>query len=169
MNRPFLQINIVDLLHVFQMASCGPQLSLDSSIDHQGPYINVAEDGMVAAVGNEQGMDDKMEDVLEPQKINYRGTKEMVSGEEDEEMIQPESHLLGEIPQSSEQVTSVQVQDAKPLDVTTSVRRRLDQQSRQSKWSLWLLVYVCIATSWPLVGSALKIVLQKKLRNLFRK
>ncbi|RXH87947.1 hypothetical protein DVH24_037592 [Malus domestica] len=154
-------------MHVQKMVSSCPQLSLDFSIDHQGPYVNVAEDGMVAAVGNEQAMDNKIGDVLKPQKIHYRATNEMVSGEQDEEMIQAELHLFAEIPQSSEQVTSMQ--DAKPLDVTTSVRRCLDRHSRQSKWSLWLLVYVCIATSWPLVGSALKIVLQKKLRNLFRK
>ncbi|TQD94904.1 hypothetical protein C1H46_019450, partial [Malus baccata] len=157
-------------MHVQKMVSSCPQLSLDFSIDHQGPYVNVAEDGMVAAVGNEQAMDNKnnkIGDVLKQQKIHYRATNEMVSGEQDEEMIQAELHLFAEIPQSSEQVTSMQ--DAKPLDVTTSVRRCLDRQSRQCKWSLWLLVYVCIATSWPLVGSALKIVLQKKLRNLFRK
>lgn len=163
-NRPFLQINILDL-HVFQMVSSGRKLSLDSSIDHQGPYVNVAEDGMVAAVGNEQAMETKIEDVLEPQKIHDRETNEMVSGEKDEQMIQPESHSLAEIPLSSEQVTDVQ--DAKPLDVTTTVRRCLNQLSRRTKWSLWLLVYVSIVTSWPLIGSALKIVLQKKLRKLF--
>ncbi|KAM2617183.1 hypothetical protein TB1_033615 [Malus domestica] len=152
-------------MHVQKMVSSGPQLSLDSSIDHQGPYINVAEDGMVAAVGNEQAMETKIEDVLEPQKIHDRETNEMVPGGQDEQMIQPESHSLAEIPQSSEQVTNVQ--DAKPLDVTTTVRRCLDQLSRRTKWSLWLLVYVSIVTSWPLIGSALKIVLQKKLRNLF--
>lgn len=152
-------------MHVQKMVSSGPQLSLDSSIDHQGPYINVAEDGMVAAVGNEQAMETKIEDVLEPQKIHDRETNEMVPGGQDEQMIQPESQSLAEIPQSSEQVTNVQ--DAKPLDVTTTVRRCLDQLSRRTKWSLWLLVYVSIVTSWPLIGSALKIVLQKKLRNLF--
>ncbi|TQE10066.1 hypothetical protein C1H46_004356 [Malus baccata] len=151
-------------MHVQKMVSSGPQL-LDSSIDHQGPYINVAEDGMVAAVGNEQAMETKIEDVLEPQNIHDRETNEMVSGGQDEQMIQPESQSLAEIPQSSEQVTNVQ--DAKPLDVTTTVRRCLDQLSRRTKWSLWLLVYVSIVTSWPLIGSALKIVLQKKLRNLF--
>ncbi|XP_048437168.1 uncharacterized protein LOC125475845 [Pyrus x bretschneideri] len=152
-------------MHVQKMVSSCPQFSLDFSIDHQGPYVNVAEDGMVAAVGNEQAMDSKIGDVLEPQKIHCRVTNEMVSGEQDEEMIQAESHLFAEIPQSSEQVTSMQ--DAKPLDVTTTVGRCLDQPSQQTKWSLWLLVYVSIVTSWPLVGSALKIVLQGKLRNLF--
>ncbi|CAN6686301.1 unnamed protein product [Malus baccata var. baccata] len=152
-------------MHVQKMVSSGPQLLLDSSIDHQGPYINVAEDGMVAAVGNEQATETKIEDVLEPQNIHDRETNELVSGGQDEQMIQPESQSLTEIPQSSEQVTNVQ--DAKPLDVTTTVRRCLDQLSRRTKWSLWLLVYVSIVTSWPLIGSALKIVLQKKLRNLF--
>ncbi|XP_068322608.1 uncharacterized protein [Pyrus communis] len=105
---PFLQINIVDL-HAFQM-----------KMEWQLPWE----------------MNRRW--TLEPQKIHYRVTNEMVSGEQDEGMIQAESHLFAEFPQSSEQVTSMQ--DAKPLDVTTTVGRCLDQLSQQTKWSLWLLV-----------------------------
>ncbi|XP_008237346.1 PREDICTED: embryogenesis-associated protein EMB8 [Prunus mume] len=150
-------------MHVQKMVSSGAQSSLDSSID-QGPYVNIAEDGMVAAVGNEQAKENRREDVLEQQKTHQRKTNEMVSGEQDDHMIKPEP-CLAEIVQSSEQAT--RRQDSKPLDVITPVRRCLDLLSQQSRWSFWLLVYVSIVTSWPLVGSALQIVFRKKLRNVF--
>lgn len=145
------------------MVSFGAQSSLDSSID-QGPYVNIAEDGMVAAVGNEQAKENRTEDVLEQQKTHKRKTNEMVSGEQDDHMIRPEP-CSAEIVQSSEQAT--RRQDSKPFDVITPVRRCLDLLSQQSRWSFWLLVYVSIVTSWPLVGSALQIVFRKKLRNVF--
>ncbi|CAB4289487.1 unnamed protein product [Prunus armeniaca] len=150
-------------MHVQKMVSFGTQSSLDSSID-QGPYVNIAEDGMVAAVGNEQAKENRTEDVLEQQKTHQRKTNEMVSGEQDDHMIKPEP-CLAEIVQSSEQAT--RRKDSKPLDVITPVRRCLDLLSERSRWSFWLLVYVSIVTSWPLVGSALQIVFRKKLRNAF--
>ncbi|CAL9020824.1 unnamed protein product [Prunus brigantina] len=150
-------------MHVQKMVSFGAQSSLDSSID-QGPYVNIAEDGMVAAVGNEQAKENRTEDVLEQQKTHQRKTNEMVSGEQDDHMIRPEP-CSAEIVQSSEQAT--RRQDSKPFDVITPVRRCLDLLSQQSRWSFWLLVYVSIVTSWPLVGSALQIVFRKKLRNVF--
>jgi hypothetical protein len=33
-------------------------------------------------------------------------------------------------------------------------------------FSMWLLAYIAIMTSWPLVGSALQIFFRKKLRNV---
>ncbi|KAL6269539.1 hypothetical protein ACE6H2_026450 [Prunus campanulata] len=150
-------------MHVQKMVSFGAQSSLDSSID-QGPYVNIAEDGMVAAVGNEQAKENRTEDVLEQEKTHQRKTNEMVSGEQDDHMIKPEP-CLAEIIQSSEQAT--RRQDSKPLDVITPVRRCLDRLSQESRWSFWLLVYVAIVTSWPLVGSALQIFFRKKLRNVF--
>ncbi|KAI5312924.1 hypothetical protein L3X38_042098 [Prunus dulcis] len=151
-------------MHVQKMVSFGAQSSLDSSID-QGPYVNIAEDGMVAAVGNEQAKENRTEDVLEQQKTHQRKTNEMVSGEQDDHMIKPEP-CSGEIVQSSEQATTRQ--DSKPLDVISPVRRCLELLSQRSRWSFWLLVYVAIVTSWPLVGSALQIVFRKKLRNISR-
>ncbi|CAB4319890.1 unnamed protein product [Prunus armeniaca] len=132
-------------MHVQKMVSFGTQSSLDSSID-QGPYVNIAEDGMVAAVGNEQAKENRTEDVLEQQKTHQRKTNEMVSGEQDDHMIKPEP-CLAEIVQSSEQAT--RRKDSKPLDVITPVRRCLDLLSERSRWSFWLLVYVSIVTSWP--------------------
>lgn len=135
----------------FQVGSSYPPLIVDSSID-QGPYVNIAEDGMVGAVGNEQVEDNRVDDVLEPEEPK-------ISAEQDQQMTQPESGSLAGIGQSSEQATM-------PLDVTAPVRRCLYLLSRQSRWSLGLLVYIAVVISWPLVGSVLRIALRKKLRNV---
>ncbi|KAM5562051.1 embryogenesis-associated protein EMB8 [Rosa sericea] len=138
-------------MHVKKVASSYPPLILDSSID-QGPYVNIAEDGMVAAVGNEQVEENRVEDVFE-------SGEGKISAERDQQRPQPESDSLAGVVESSGQATM-------PLDVTAPVRRCLDLLSRQSRWSLWLLVYIAIVTSWPVVGSVLQIALQKKLRNV---
>lgn len=138
-------------MHVQKVASSYPPLIVDSSID-QGPYVNIAEDGMVGAVGNEQVEDNRVDDVLELEESK-------ISAEQDQQMTQPESGSLAGIGQSSEQATM-------PLDVTAPVRRCLYLLSRQSRWSLGLLVYIAVVTSWPLVGSVLRIALRKKLRNV---
>ncbi|XP_050364681.1 embryogenesis-associated protein EMB8 isoform X2 [Argentina anserina] len=137
-------------MHVKKVASPHPPLIGDSSID-QGPYVNIAEDGMVAAVGNEQVEENMVEDVLEVGDIKH-------SVERDQQRSQPELDPLGGIVESSEQAI-------KSLDVTLPVRRCLGLLCRRSRWSLWLLVYIGIVTSWPVVGSVLKIALQKKRRG----
>ncbi|XP_004290436.1 PREDICTED: embryogenesis-associated protein EMB8 [Fragaria vesca subsp. vesca] len=140
-------------MHVKKVASSNPPLIVDSSID-QGPYVNIAEDGMVAAVGNEQIEENRVEDVHEPGEGK-------ISVEQDEQRPQPksDSDSLASMVQSSQQATT-------PLGVTARVRRCLDLLSRQSRWSLWLLVYIAIVTSWPVVGSVLQIALQKKRRSV---
>ena len=60
-----------------QMQNSGPHSSLDSAID-QGPYVNVAEDGMVAAMCNEQNRDDSIEEIHELQKVHYEKDNKMV-------------------------------------------------------------------------------------------
>lgn len=52
-----------------------------------------------------------------------------------------------------------------PLDVLTPLKRYVGQLSRQNRLSIWLLVYIAITTSWPLVGSALSLVFGKRLRR----
>ncbi|KAL1533760.1 phospholipase ABHD3-like isoform X2 [Salvia divinorum] len=43
------------------------------------------------------------------------------------------------------------------------VRRCLHQLSRQTNKSIWLLAYIAIMSSWPLVGAALRYLRRRKL------
>ncbi|GMN51956.1 hypothetical protein TIFTF001_021096 [Ficus carica] len=150
-----------------KILNTGPQSSLDSTID-QGPFVSVAEDGMVAAMGNEQqdDDDDTVEELSEPLRPVHGEKTEMVSDTSpiDEQSTQTKSGFAPMIEQTSGQGTNVQ--DAKPLDATSPVRKCLDLLRRQSRFSIWLLAYVAIITSWPLLGSALQVISKKKLRNV---
>ncbi|KAF3447363.1 hypothetical protein FNV43_RR12549 [Rhamnella rubrinervis] len=149
-------------MHVQKKVQNSCAQSTLASID-QGPFVNVAEDGMVAAIGNEQMRVGKAEESSESQKSNH-GIDEIVSVvEQDEQMSQPKLDFLADTPSAtSRPVTSIQ--DAKPLDVLAPVKRCLDLLSSQNRCSIWLLAYIAIVTSWPLLGSAFNIVFRKKLR-----
>jgi hypothetical protein len=153
------------MLMYLQMQNSGPHSSLDSAID-QGPYVNVT-DGMVSAMCNEQNGDDMVEELPEKlQKFHDEKDKEIVSD------VNQDRHLTGvkdddalpDIAETSKKAASVQ--DAEHHDVISPVRRCLQLLSRQNRWSMWLLAYIAIMTSWPLVGSALQIFIRKKLRNV---
>ena len=135
---------------------------MDSTID-QGPFVSVAEDGTVVAMGNEQTGDDSVE-VSETRKI-YSEKIEMISEADQVELsTEPESGFLPVIEETSRQASGIQ--DAKSLDATSPVRRCLNLLCRQSSYSIWLLAYIAIITSWPLLGSALQLLSRKKLRNV---
>ncbi|EXB57388.1 hypothetical protein L484_016441 [Morus notabilis] len=148
-----------------KIANTGPQSSLDSTID-QGPFVSVAEDGMVAAMGNERKDDDTVEEVSEPQRSVHSEKTQMVSntGLIDEQSTQQKSGFVPTIEQTSVQVTAVQ--DAKPVVATYSVKRCLDILRRQNRYSIWLLAYIAIISSWPFLGSALRVLSRKRLRNV---
>lgn len=127
--------------------------------------MNVAKDGMVAAMGNEQMRDVKVEESSECPKIDH-GNAEIVSAlEQDEQMTQPNPNSVGDTAmQTSRQATSIQ--DVKALDVLAPVKRCLNLLSSQNRWSMWLIAYIAIVTSWPLLGSAFNIFFRKKLKNV---
>ncbi|KAL8167042.1 hypothetical protein V2J09_008541 [Rumex salicifolius] len=112
----------------------------EPSIDH-GPFVNFAEDGMLAAVANEQ-------------TINTDGNHSALPLSPDEE-LETESTPLDSEP-TTEQV---------PRSFTSKfLTRHLSQVSRYSRSSMWLLVYISIVSSWPLVGSALYFFFKKKIK-----
>ncbi|PON36509.1 Alpha/Beta hydrolase fold containing protein [Parasponia andersonii] len=144
-----------------KILNSGPQSSLDSAID-QGPFVSVAEDGMVAAMGNDETGDASVEELSETQKTHC--VTEMVSGaDHDEPSTRPKAGFMPIIEETSREASGIQ--DAKHLD-TTPVKRCLDLLRRQNRYSIWLLTYIAIITSWPLLGSALKILSRKKLKNV---
>uniref|UniRef100_A0A2N9IKB6 Reverse transcriptase zinc-binding domain-containing protein n=1 Tax=Fagus sylvatica TaxID=28930 RepID=A0A2N9IKB6_FAGSY len=147
-----------------EIQNSGPHSSLDSTID-QGPYVNVAEDGMVAAMCNEQNRDDSIEEIHELQNVHYEKDNKMVSdAKQDAHMTKGKDDVFPVRAETTIHATSVQ--DDKPHDVISPVRKCLDLLSQRNRWSMWLLAYIAITTSWPLVGSAFNIVFKKKLRNV---
>jgi len=41
------------------------------------------------------------------------------------------------------------------------------QLSRQQKRSMWILAYIAIVTTWPLVGSVLMFTFKRKVKNMW--
>ncbi|KAB5574452.1 hypothetical protein DKX38_001646 [Salix brachista] len=134
----------------------GPSLSipLDSSID-QGPYVNVSEDGMVTAVGNIQ------EDFIAEDECNE--DVDHFKKDEDAILHEERSDLLTEKTRSK--VDLNQPLDQNLNDLAAPVRRQMDQLLRLSRNSIWLLAYIAIVTTWPLVGPALLPFLKRKFKS----
>lgn len=136
------------------------KLSLGASID-QGPYVNVAEDGMVAAAGSEHVRDDDAEDLTGLEKILSGITNKTAQEIEQGELLTDAKS--GMEPGS----TRASEQSEKDTEPVSPVRRCLNQLCRQNNRSMWLLCCIAIATSWPLFGSAFRfLVRDKKLRKI---
>lgn len=143
--------------------SCGPQSSLDSSID-QGPFVNVTN-GMVAAMSTDQTRDDNIEETSDAEKT-CEG-KAVIVPDADQNVQRPKQEsdncLASNTVEISRHITSVE--DCKPFEATLPVRRCLDLLRRQNRFSMWLLAYVALVTSWPLLGSIVQ-YFRKKRKNL---
>ncbi|KAJ0025506.1 hypothetical protein Pint_07764 [Pistacia integerrima] len=151
-------------MHVQKKESGHVHTSLESSID-QGPYVNVSEDGMVAAVGNEQTRNSMVGDLPESQNVDHKMDNEMVPDtEHDKRLTEAKSDTVPSIAQTCEPPTNIL--DVKFPDVTAAITRRLNHLSRQNRRSIWLLAYVAIITTWPLLGSALGIIFRGKHKNV---
>ncbi|GFY85516.1 hypothetical protein Acr_04g0002540 [Actinidia rufa] len=120
---------------------------------------------MVAAMGNELVTDDAVEDFSEVQKSHDRVTEEVVLDSKEGELPTGVTDCPLNIPQTSKQVAGAK--GVKTFDVTNPIRRCLNQLSRQNKTSMWLLGYIAIISTWPLVGAALHFVFKKKLKSIF--
>ncbi|XP_073028591.1 embryogenesis-associated protein EMB8-like [Primulina eburnea] len=111
-----------------------------SSIDH-APYVHIVEDGIVTAVGDEVNLGVQRLDNADQNKTQdmYFIEGKQTSG----------------------------LDHTQPLDTkhVGPVKKSLNQISRQNRKSLWLLGYIAIVTTWPLVGSALAIFFRKKFQN----
>lgn len=130
---------------------------LESSID-QGPYVNVTKDGMVTAIGNKQTNMEEEEELCHEHTLHTEKDEDKVSvAEASGNKSKERTHSKTELSQPSEHDRS---------RVTAPVKRRMDQLSRYSRKSIWLLVYIAIVTTWPLVGSALLLTLKRKFKNV---
>ncbi|PSS02895.1 Embryogenesis-associated protein [Actinidia chinensis var. chinensis] len=130
--------------------SISPQ---ESSID-QAPHVNITEDGMVTAMGNEQTNVEDAHD--EPIGQNEVGVDKISETHRGDQVTGERTHLTDDPPQP-------QGRDAN--DINIPVRTYMDRLSRHSRKSIWLLAYIAIITTWPLVGPALSLLFKKRIRN----
>lgn len=119
----------------------------ESSVD-LGPYIDVAEDGMVAAVGTMAS--DKVVEDTPSQPVSQ---------------IEKDANLDTEKTDSTTEETLPGNEPMHVDDLIVPIKRRMDQLSRHSRMSIWLLACIAITTTWPLVGSALILFLRRKFKS----
>ncbi|KAL6525204.1 hypothetical protein OROMI_030797 [Orobanche minor] len=128
------------LMHRQKTENAGPHFTLTQSSIDQGPYLKVA-DGMVAAMVTE--------------------TTDSVTNETFEEKNDhDQTNQIGSVSESNH---------ANGGDIKGGpgfVERCLHQLSRQNNKSIWLLAYVAVVSSWPLVGAALGFLLRRKLKKV---
>ncbi|CAJ1976812.1 unnamed protein product [Sphenostylis stenocarpa] len=125
-----------------------PNTPLDSSID-RGPYVNLTEDGMVAALNNDIKTDNNTEEIQVIRDTHNEGLK-MIPEEKVVKRDELETNAKTVGSPAIAQIGSAQ--DA-AANMITPFKRYLGQLSRQNRWSIWLLVYIAITTSWPLAES----------------
>ena len=122
---------------------------LESSID-KAPYVNVMEDGMVATVGNDSAAQDVTEEDVDRGE-SQTPLSNTPAFQQDEDLVEQrredESHSALQLVQSEQSEKSTR------------------QISRRNTWSIWLLAYIAIATTWPLVGSTILTVLKKRFKR----
>ncbi|TYJ45635.1 hypothetical protein E1A91_A02G070300v1 [Gossypium mustelinum] len=136
--------------------------SIESSID-QGPYVNVREDGMVAAVGSAHAGNKSVEHFTGLGSIQ---DKTVLATEQTQQQTETKSDVAGSGGEVSGECSSLQ--RIKCFDVITASKRWLDHLLfRKNGKSVWLLVYIAIITSWPILGSALRIFSSKKKLRKF--
>ncbi|KAJ6884714.1 hypothetical protein NC652_031654 [Populus alba x Populus x berolinensis] len=150
-------------IHVQKKQTSGQHSALDSSID-QYPHLHVAEDGTVTAASSE-GKRDGIEDIKNLQMLSEEKTTEILSnGEQEKHVTEAKSDFMSETCQTSE--IAKNIQGVESPDITSPLRRFLNQISQQNSISTWLLAFIAIRTSWPLVGSITKFIFRKRSRKI---
>ncbi|KAG8364058.1 hypothetical protein BUALT_Bualt19G0086600 [Buddleja alternifolia] len=151
----------------------------ESSIDH-APYIHVSEEGTITAV---------REEVAEILNMDQNKTKNLICAEErqkDEndldqtpvtacspEQNKTENSICAEERQKDENdldqtpVAACSPEQDISSHIVAPLKKSLNQVSRQNRKSLWLLAYIAMVTTWPVVGSILAVFFRKKFKNLF--
>ncbi|CAN1143583.1 Embryogenesis-associated protein EMB8 [Linum perenne] len=132
---------------------------LESKID-QVPFINVMDDGTVAAVADIQ-KDHAAEADPSNADDTVKDDREAIISEEEEtskDVATPKEmyHESNPEPPSDQKLVS---------DLIDPIKRQITQLRRHSRTSIWLLSYIAIVTTWPVLGSGLLFFLRKRSRR----
>lgn len=117
-----------------------------SSID-QAPYVNIREDGLVTAFGDEPSGE-----------VGSQPVEDDEAGDSVNSMMQQETNATTQFDPTPQPDFDA---------VTVPVKRCLNQLSQRSKISIWVLAYIAVITTWPILGSVSPMFFKKKLRNFF--
>ncbi|KAL0387223.1 UNVERIFIED_CONTAM: hypothetical protein Sradi_2604100 [Sesamum radiatum] len=120
------------------------------------PYVHVKEDGMVSAANNQVA---EIE-VRHQENMDENKSEDTVPAEPN---VQEKQNAKVELTQPPDVARSP---ERDITDIVAPVKRCLNQLSRQNRKSLWLLAYIAILTTWPVVGSALSVFLRKRFQDL---
>ncbi|XP_022966858.1 embryogenesis-associated protein EMB8-like [Cucurbita maxima] len=123
-----------------------PSFSID-----QGPYVSVLEDGMVTAVGDEP-TDDTVQDMPNQETTNVSTDDEVILDKEE-----------ADHDRKNDQLEIYEEKNTTPA--TTPVRKCTDCLARWSGRSVWLLAYIAVLTTWPMVRPALSLFFKKRDKN----
>uniref|UniRef100_A0A453G116 Uncharacterized protein n=1 Tax=Aegilops tauschii subsp. strangulata TaxID=200361 RepID=A0A453G116_AEGTS len=140
--------------------------SLESSID-KSPYVNILGDGMIAPVGNDGPPSSQISDDLKPnatvnstQEDEEAKEVENRSGTDGDAMPAQSPAAAGSTKQQGEERYADKIRDA-----MAPVKRSVNKLARYQGRSVWLLAYVALVTSWPLLGSLAFMLFRKKSRH----
>ncbi|KAH0768282.1 hypothetical protein KY285_004153 [Solanum tuberosum] len=117
------------------------------SID-EAPYVNIREDGLVTAFGEEPSGELGNEQQVEDDKVG--------------DSVRVNNGTVQQEPNATTQFDPVRCPNINAMMVP--IKNCLNQLSGRSKISMWVLACVAITTTWPILGSLL---FKRKLRNKF--
>ncbi|KAJ8529769.1 hypothetical protein K7X08_036604 [Anisodus acutangulus] len=152
-NEFLCALNSSSLIHREKMQNTTVDSPLESSID-QAPYVNIREDGLITAFSNEPSGE-----------VGSQQNEQPVEDDKAADSIRGVNGTMQLETNAATQFDPVPEPDFDAMIIP--VRRCLNQLSRHSKISMWVLAYVAIITTWPILGSALPMFFKKKLRNIF--
>ncbi|XP_074570980.1 uncharacterized protein LOC141827592 [Curcuma longa] len=141
----------------------GLHLSHEPLID-QGPFLNIMENGTVAA-NKKYGAQNDHKEVFDSQ-INQNMKSE------DIEIVNIDQHKnvgaedAQQIVVSSGQELENKNDDKVIDEVAASLNNSVNKLLLKQQTSIWLLVYIAVVRTWPMLGSALCIVFPKQLRRI---
>ncbi|KAE8683394.1 protein SCARECROW-like [Hibiscus syriacus] len=148
-------------MHIKKTETSAREVSMESLID-QDPYVNIAEDRMVAAVGKEHVGNEVVEHFAKLGNIHDKTV--VLASEQKQQLTEEKPEVAGSgIGEFSGESSSLK--RIKSFDTIGATRRWLNHLSRQNGKSMWLLAYIAIITSWPILSSALRIFNRKKLKK----
>ncbi|KAK6945469.1 hypothetical protein RJ641_013013, partial [Dillenia turbinata] len=133
-------------------SSPGPS---DPSVD-QVPFVNIMKDGEVAVPGSEQ-RNGEVEDAHHEHLMKTTEDKNTSPG------MNPSNTMTAETNALQKDLAEDPKQDS--YNPSQPITRSIGWVARHCKISVWVLAYIAIVTSWPVLGSALSLIFKRKFRN----
>ncbi|CAN0880522.1 Embryogenesis-associated protein EMB8 [Linum grandiflorum] len=128
---------------------------LESTID-QGPFINIVDDGTIAAVA----------DILKDDTAAANDTSNVDHTRKEEEDSSKDVATPKKMDPENNHESPC---DEKLSDLIDPIKRQITQLRGYSRTSIWILAYIAIVTTWPVLGSGLISYLKKKSRRSFKR